>query len=652
MSFDTVGRKFVCSNSRHIMSFMYDEKYAARNPFYAMPGAVVDIPVDGPAAEVYRISPEEPWRVIRTKWRVSGVAPGMIEGGGRSAGYFTGATGTTIYRGNAFPPEFLNNSFTGDAGGNLVHRKLIVPDGVGVKAMRPADEEKIEFFTSKDTWFRPVQFANAPDGTLYVIDMYREVIEHPWSLPEQIKKHLDLNSGNDRGRIYRITPDGFKQPKPPRMGKFTTAQLIATLENPNGWQRDTAARLIYERQDKTSANVVAKLAETSPSSSGRLSALHVLDGLKALNENHIIKALGDRDANVREHAVRLAEKFLPNGIPSAPLWAKLTQLTNEVSTNVLYQFTFTLGEIKNPERISILAQVFYRNFENSWMQAAALSSLPEGAPEMFNLLTTRFPIAQSKSGQEFLAKLAALIGAQNQPNAVNQVLGFLSQVNDPALSFALVRALGDGLQRAKTSLAAVARNGSLTPIFTRANETAANDQSPVPERMEAIQLLGLNRYADVEPILLPLLNPNQPPEIQLAAIKTLARFNEAPIANELTKRWTNFTDQARSEALTVLLARPERASVLLNAIQAKTISPADLTTAQIRFLRGHSNTTVRTKALGVLGAATISKRQNIVNTFLPALKLKGDAAHGKQIYEERCLSCHRLGGEGYVLGPD
>ncbi len=104
MSFDSKGRKYVCSNSRHIMTFMYDGKYAARNPLYAMPGAVVDIPVDGPAAEVYRISPEEPWRVIRTKWRVSGVASGPIEGGGRSAGYFTGATGTTIYRGNAFRP--------------------------------------------------------------------------------------------------------------------------------------------------------------------------------------------------------------------------------------------------------------------------------------------------------------------------------------------------------------------------------------------------------------------------------------------------------------------------------------------------------------------------------------------------------------------
>ena len=95
-----------------------------------------------------------------------------------------------------------------------MHRKKIRPDGVIVKAERAADEQKSEFMASTDTWFRPVQFANGPDGCLYVIDMYRETIEHPWSLPESLKKHLDLNSGNDRGRIYRIVPDGFKR-RPP-----------------------------------------------------------------------------------------------------------------------------------------------------------------------------------------------------------------------------------------------------------------------------------------------------------------------------------------------------------------------------------------------------------------------------------------------------
>src|SRR3984957_6827961 len=224
-----------------------------------MPADLQDIGVDGPAAQGDRISPEEEWRVLRTHWRIAGLVGGPVEGGGRSAGYFTSASGIMIYRGDAFPPEFRDNAFIGEPAGNLVHRKILTPDDVGLKAQRGPGEETNEFLASTDTWFRPVQFANAPDGTLYLIDMYREIIEHPWSLPDNIKKFLDLNSGNDRGRIYRIVPDGFK-PKPfRRLDKMTTKELVATLASPEGWHRDTASRLLYERQDKSAILALRKL---------------------------------------------------------------------------------------------------------------------------------------------------------------------------------------------------------------------------------------------------------------------------------------------------------------------------------------------------------------------------------------------------------
>jgi hypothetical protein len=102
---------------------------------------------------------------------------------------------------------------------------------------------------STDNWFRPVNFVNAPDGTLHVVDMYRENIEHPWSIPDDIHAAVDLESGRDRGRIWRLTPPNFKPPKPPRLGDATTVELVATLENPNSWWRETAQRLLFERQD-------------------------------------------------------------------------------------------------------------------------------------------------------------------------------------------------------------------------------------------------------------------------------------------------------------------------------------------------------------------------------------------------------------------
>jgi hypothetical protein len=144
MSFDNRGRKFVCSNSDHIQYVLYENRYAVRNSAYAMPNPRVSIAVDGPAAEVYRLSPDEPWRVIRTRWRVAGQVPGPIEGGGRPSGYFTGATGITLYRGHAWPEEMQGDAFIADCGSNLVHRKKLRPDGVSFKAERAADEQTME----------------------------------------------------------------------------------------------------------------------------------------------------------------------------------------------------------------------------------------------------------------------------------------------------------------------------------------------------------------------------------------------------------------------------------------------------------------------------------------------------------------------------
>src|ERR1043166_3768687 len=177
--------------------------------------------------------------------------------------------------------------------------------------------------------------------------MYREVIEHPWSLPDSIKRLLDLNAGNERGRIYRVIPDDFKQPEPPRLGKAATSELVATLEHPNGWHRDTASRLLYERQDKSALLRLQLLLQHSKFPLARLHALHAIDGLNSLKETHVLTALEDSDPAVREHAIKLSEKFFVNGSASPRLLAKLDDLANDPVINVRYQLAFTLGELNN-----------------------------------------------------------------------------------------------------------------------------------------------------------------------------------------------------------------------------------------------------------------------------------------------------------------
>jgi len=206
------------------------------------------------------------------------------------------------------------------------------------------------------------------------------------------------------------------------------------------------------------------------------------------------------------------------------------------------------------------------------------------------------------------------------------------------------------LERAGSSLAKV---GDMKGIFALAKQIAADEKSEEATRIQAIQLLELTRFAESSATLLALLNQNQSQAIQLATVSTLAHFTEAEVGPELIKRWGSFTPQLRSEALSALLARPERAAALLNAIEQGTIRPADLSSPQIKFLKNHRDQNIHKQAAKLFGVTTTaSQRQDVINTFQPALNLQGDIAHGKIIYTERCASCHRLGGEGFALGPD
>lgn len=650
LSFDDYGRRFTCNNSDHIRYFQYDDHYATRNPYYTMPPALASIAVDGPAAEVYRISPEEAWRVIRTRWRVASLVSGPVEGGGRSSGYFTGATGITIYRGDAWPKEFLDNAFIGECAGNLVSRKLLIPDGVTLKAQRAPDEQNVEFLASTDNWFRPVQFANAPDGTLYVIDMHREIVEHPWSLPENIKKLLDLNSGSDCGRIFRIVPDGFKQPKLPRLDLASTKELVATLESPNGWTRDTAARLIYERQDKSAVASLVKLLRTSKSPLARIHALYALDGLGALSEADVLHGLNAQEAWVRVHAVKLSEKFSRH--PSPKIFKKLAQLSADPSNLVRYQLAFTLGELHDSTKIKPLAEIARYDAESSLIQAAVLSSLKDGAGDVFAILSADAKFAGSKPGQEFLRQLVALVGAKHDPTEISRVMNFIQKVNEPALSFSLVSALGDGLKRGGSSLERADANHVLESTFAKAVKLAGADDTPQATRLAAVQLLALATYDKAGATLASLLRPGASGDVQLAAVDALGHFSAPEIPGDLTRHWKEFSPRVKSRGVSVLLARPERALALLQAVQSGVVAQSDLTTPQIKFLRNHQNVRVRKLALNIFGENAPNQRQAVVDAYQPALALKGDAAAGRKIFEQRCVSCHHLDGIGYSVGPD
>ncbi|MEY3457993.1 MAG: hypothetical protein RL215_1150, partial [Planctomycetota bacterium] len=375
MSFDNWGRRFVSANSDHAQLIVYSDRYLGRSPVVSPAPARVSIAADGGQAPVFRISPVEPWRVVRTRLRASGLSKGIVEGGGRPAGYFTGATGITIYRGDAWPAELLGTAVIGDVGSNIVHRKKLTPSGVLWTAERM--DPGRELIASRDIWFRPVQYANAPDGCLQILDMYREVIEHPASLPPEIKRHLDLTSGRDRGRLYRLAPTGYKYRPAPVLSRASTAELAALLEHPNGWHRDTACRLLYERQDAVAIPLLKSLLRSSERPVARFHAIGALAGLNGLAADDLQVALADAVPEVRERALQAAELF--RGDPAVQ--QAILKMSGEDNPRTLMQLAFTLGELPDsPERLEVLCGILVRAGGDRWIRTAVQSSLGSAAP--------------------------------------------------------------------------------------------------------------------------------------------------------------------------------------------------------------------------------------------------------------------------------
>lgn len=560
MCFDDWGRKYCCSNSDHLQFVVYDQRYAERNPDVTPLRSRRSIAADGPQAPVFRKSPVEPWRIVRTRLRVAGAVPGPVEGGGTPAGYFTGATGATIYRGDALPAE-SGRAFIADVGSNLVHRKTLSHKSLVPVATRI--DEGSEFLTSTDIWFRPVQFMNGPDGALHILDMSREVIEHPKSLPPIIKQHLDLTSGRDQGRLYRVIPQDFLPRPVPDLTAIAIEDLVAMLAHPNAWHRETASQVLFERQEVAVALSLRDLMATSDSPHARLHAICLAEGLGTLTAEDVALGLADAHPRVRERSIRLAERF-PH---SRRVQQQLATLVDDDDPRVRLQLAFSIGEFVDHVRNPIATRLFAGEGSNDLIRFAVLTSLVEGVgPVLAELASLR----RSESTLAAIRALAQLIGRQANKPDVDTALSVAAELGDAGL---LLRYLLHGLSTsrrpsAKQLLRSDAVTNRVDQLVNAARRHLDADDTSLNRRVDAIETLAIARDPDDIDRLVSLLDPQSADRVQLAALRTLAAIPGDAIGDSLLDRWSQLTPAVRTEAFDTLLSRTSWTEKLLTAIES------------------------------------------------------------------------------------
>jgi putative membrane-bound dehydrogenase-like protein len=273
------GDRFNASTNRHALyAPPLEYRHLVRNPFVPSPGGTVDA---ANYDRIYPASQPDPWRLARN------ADPAWVKFYGEREttpnGYFTAACGPLVYRGGALPEAYLGNHFACEPANNLVHRGVLDRDGAGYSVRRAPGEEASEFLTSTDRWFRPINLEMGPDGALYIIDFYREIIEDYSAIPRHLQQRYveSLRAGYQHGRIWRITAKDAPGYRGTSLGEAPAAELLAALESENPWARETAQRLLIARGNAADGPGLRALLAGSLSPAARLHALYALYGSSA-----------------------------------------------------------------------------------------------------------------------------------------------------------------------------------------------------------------------------------------------------------------------------------------------------------------------------------------------------------------------------------
>lgn len=258
-----------------------------------------------------------------------------------SLNHVTSGCSPAPYRDDLFGPDFATSVFISEPVHNVVHREVLSPFASGLQSQRAPDEQKSEFLASTDPWFRPTTLRTGPDGALYIADMYRFILEHPEWISAEMQARVNLRAGEDRGRIYRVSPKGSVRRPIPDLSGLDTASFVAAMDSPNGWQRDRAMDRLLARRDPTAVAPLRALLQPSHRPQVRVQALATLGQLGALDFATLKGALNDPHPGVRRQALEQSERLAPD---SREAFDAIVALATDPDPAVRLQVAFTLGQ--------------------------------------------------------------------------------------------------------------------------------------------------------------------------------------------------------------------------------------------------------------------------------------------------------------------
>jgi mono/diheme cytochrome c family protein/glucose/arabinose dehydrogenase len=438
---DDSGRIYRNWNEQPLFVDIVPARYFARNPNVARTRGLYEI----------MMSPKDMtvWPVRPTRGVNRGYRDGVLRPDGTLTTYVSAGT-PVIYRGDRLPKDLYGDAFITESAGNLVHRLEIVNDGTGRLTAKNA-YARGEFLASTDERFRPVNLFSAPDGTLYVVDMYRGVIQDGQYWTDYLRDYIKTNKLElpvNLGRIWRVVHESTKRDRKPSLTKATPEQLVKLLSHSNGWHRDTAQRLLVERQEKSVAPALKQLALDSPDYRAKLHAVWTLDGLGEIDVATVQKSLADKHADVRASAIQLAERWL--GEAGHPIQAAVLKLTDDPNWMVRRQVAASLGALPSSARVDPLVNVLRKYGHDPIAVDTAISSLSGQEADALERLLQNATAGQGSTtlpSEDAVSMLAATICRSRDAMAADKLISIAADASRPVPQrLAVLRGLETGLE--------------------------------------------------------------------------------------------------------------------------------------------------------------------------------------------------------------
>ncbi|MFM7929298.1 MAG: hypothetical protein ACKO9Q_16450, partial [Pirellula sp.] len=529
-----------------------------------------------------------------------------------------------------------------------------------------------EFLRSKDTCFRPVQFSNGPDGCLYIVDMARETIEHPKSIPEPIKSQVDLTSGRDLGRIWRVKASGQSiRRNSPKLSNASTQELCQYLGHANGWHRETASQILIERQDASAIPFCRKITVDSHEPLARLHALSVLASLpNGFDKATWLRSIEDPSPQVRlwawVFANRIADLSAESIQEHLPSISPIMQRETDLEVQMVMAVRSPLILAQESKRAELFATWLKRKDPatlacDELRAAIEFASRGKAAKLLWEQADWLTLLGSSNQGASYLdamlfqmqqnGDLAAVVQAWNQSRWTDDQL---KSATDTLGRLIERRIIPEGSET-YVELSKLASN-QLVPRIESAMKKGITDRQAEAElgqsetqRTNAIRLLGTLPIPQRQEIFTRILSDCPSTSIQSSVIESWVPSQ--PLFQKLAAQYLDGTNPLIEQSILKALIRNESgAKLLLEGIEQKGQSTASIPAWVWQALRAFPNEAIKTRAQKLSPVSEVPW-ESVAQRYREAWDKPGDSRLGEAHFRKLCASCHRAMDIGISIGP-